>query len=105
DEKLNIAQRYLLPKQIERNALKPNELTVEESALIGIIRYYTREAGVRSLEREISKLCRKAVKNLLLDKSLKSITINDKNLKEYLGVQRFDYGRTDGENHIGQVTG
>lgn len=105
DEKLNIAQRYLLPKQIERNALKPNELTVEECALIGIIRYYTREAGVRSLEREISKLCRKAVKNLLLDKSLKSITINDKNLKEYLGVQRFDYGRTDGENHIGQVTG
>ncbi|MGL4432223.1 MAG: endopeptidase La [Plesiomonas shigelloides] len=105
DEKLNIAQRYLLPKQIERNALKSNELTVEESALIGIIRYYTREAGVRSLEREISKLCRKAVKNLLLDKSLKSITINDKNLKEYLGVQRFDYGRTDGENHIGQVTG
>ncbi|MGL5673101.1 MAG: endopeptidase La [Plesiomonas shigelloides] len=105
DEKLNIAQRYLLPKQIERNALKPNELTVEESALIGIIRYYTREAGVRSLEREISKLCRKAVKNLLLDKSLMSITINDKNLKEYLGVQRFDYGRTDGENHIGQVTG
>ena len=105
DEKLNIAQRYLLPKQIERNALKPHELTVEESALIGIIRYYTREAGVRSLEREISKLCRKAVKNLLLDKSLKSITINDKNLKEYLGVQRFDYGRTDGENHIGQVTG
>ncbi|MGL5120786.1 MAG: endopeptidase La [Plesiomonas shigelloides] len=105
DEKLNIAQRYLLPKQIERNALKPNELTVEESALVGIIRYYTREAGVRSLEREISKLCRKAVKNLLLDKSLKSITINDKNLKEYLGVQRFDYGRTDGENHIGQVTG
>lgn len=105
DEKLNIAKRYLLSKQIERNALKANELTVDDSALISIIRYYTREAGVRSLEREISKLCRKAVKNLLLDKSLKSITINAENLKEYLGVQRYDYGKSDGENHIGEVTG
>ncbi|MGL5585650.1 MAG: endopeptidase La [Plesiomonas sp.] len=105
DEKLNIAKRYLLSKQIERNALKVNELTVDDSALISIIRYYTREAGVRSLEREISKLCRKAVKNLLLDKSLKSITINAENLKEYLGVQRYDYGKSDGENHIGEVTG
>lgn len=105
DEKLNIAKRYLLSKQIERNALKANELNVDDSALISIIRYYTREAGVRSLEREISKLCRKAVKNLLLDKSLKSITINAENLKEYLGVQRYDYGKSDGENHIGEVTG
>lgn len=83
DEKLNIAKQHLLPKQIERNALKANELTVEDSAIIGIIRYYTREAGVRSLEREISKLCRKAVKQLLLDKSLKHIVINGDNLHAY----------------------
>ena len=105
DEKLNIAKQHLLPKQIERNALKANELTVEDSAIIGIIRYYTREAGVRSLEREISKLCRKAVKQLLLDKSLKHIVINGDNLHAYLGVQRFDYGRADNENRVGQVTG
>ncbi len=85
DEKLNIAKRHLLPKQIERNALKKGELTVDDSAIIGIIRYYTREAGVRSLEREISKLCRKAVKQLLLDKSLKHIEINGENLHDYLG--------------------
>ena len=83
DEKLNIAKQHLLPKQIERNALKANELTVEDSAIVGIIRYYTREAGVRSLEREISKLCRKAVKQLLLDKSLKHIVINGDNLHAY----------------------
>ncbi|SQC05609.1 DNA-binding ATP-dependent protease La [Klebsiella pneumoniae] len=103
DEKLNIAKRHLLPKQIERNALKKGELTVDDSAIIGIIRYYTREAGVRSLEREISKLCRKAVKQLLLDKSLKHIEINGENLHDYLGVQRFDYGRADSENRVGQV--
>lgn len=97
DEKLNIAKRHLLPKQIERNALKKGELTVDDSAIIGIIRYYTREAGVRGLEREISKLCRKAVKQLLLDKSLKHIEINGDNLHDYLGVQRFDYGRADNE--------
>ncbi|ENW9205482.1 endopeptidase La [Escherichia coli] len=105
DEKLNIAKRHLLPKQIERNALKKGELTVDDSAIIGIIRYYTREAGVRGLEREISKLCRKAVKQLLLDKSLKHIEINGDNLHDYLGVQRFDYGRADNENRVGQVTG
>ncbi len=69
DEKLNIAKQHLLTKQIERNALKANEITVEDSAIVGIIRYYTREAGVRSLERELSKLCRKAVKSLLMDKT------------------------------------
>ncbi len=105
DEKLNIAMQHLLPKQIARNALKEGEITIEESAILGIIRYYTREAGVRSLEREISKLCRKAVKELLLDKSKKHITINGDNLKDYLGVQRFDYGRADTENRIGEVTG
>ncbi|WP_387689678.1 endopeptidase La [Photorhabdus sp. RM71S] len=105
DEKLNIAKRHLLPKQIERNALKRNELIIDDSAIIGIIRYYTREAGVRSLEREISKLCRKTVKTLLMDKNLKHIEINADNLKDYLGVQRVDYGRADTENRIGQVTG
>ncbi|MGP4123333.1 MAG: endopeptidase La [Sodalis sp. (in: enterobacteria)] len=105
EEKLNIARQHLLPKQLERNALKKGELTVKDSALVGIIRYYTREAGVRSLEREISKLCRKSVKTLLMNKSAKHITISDDNLKNFLGVQRFDYGRAEGENRIGQVTG
>ncbi len=107
DEKLNIAKRHLLPKQIQRNALKKGELTVDnDSAIIGIIRYYTREVGARGLEAAvISKLCRKAVKQLLLDKSLKHIEINGDNLDHYLGVQRFDYGRADNENRVGQVTG
>ncbi|EWH11846.1 ATP-dependent protease La [Catenovulum agarivorans DS-2] len=105
DEKLNIAQRHLIPKQIERNGLKANEIAIEESAILGIIRYYTREAGVRSLEREISKLCRKAVKEILMDKSVKHVVINQENLNDFLGVQRFDYGKADSENQIGQVTG
>ncbi|WDE13623.1 endopeptidase La [Thalassomonas haliotis] len=105
DEKLNIATRHLLTKQIERNGLKPAEIEIDESAIIGIIRYYTREAGVRSLEREISKLCRKAVKAILLDKSLKKVVISQENLQEFLGVQRFDYGKADDENRIGLVTG
>ncbi|UVK77953.1 MAG: Lon protease [Sodalis sp. Fse] len=105
DEKLNIARQHLLAKQLERNALKPCELTIEDSTLVGIIRYYTREAGVRNLEREISKLCRKAVKNLLMDKKIKHITICASNLKDFLGVQRYDYCRAEGENRIGQVTG
>ncbi|NOH30403.1 endopeptidase La [Vibrio mediterranei] len=105
DEKLNIAKRHLVSKQVQRNGLKPNEIEIEDSAIIGIIRYYTREAGVRSLEREISKICRKAVKNILLDSKLKTVTVNQDNLKEYLGVQRFDYGKADDSNRIGQVTG
>ncbi|ENN6616035.1 endopeptidase La [Vibrio parahaemolyticus] len=105
DEKLNIAKRHLVEKQVQRNGLKPNEIVVEDSAIIGIIRYYTREAGVRGLEREISKICRKAVKNILLDKDIKSVTVTMDNLKEYLGVQRFDYGKADESNRIGQVTG
>lgn len=105
DEKLNIAKRHLVDKQVKRNGLKPNEITIEDSAIIGIIRYYTREAGVRSLEREISKICRKAVKNILLDSDLKSVTVNIDNLKEYLGVQRHDFGKADESNRIGQVTG
>lgn len=105
DEKLNIAKRHLVEKQIKRNGLKLGEIEIEDSAIIGIIRYYTREAGVRSLEREISKICRKAVKNILLDSSLKTVTVNMDNLKEYLGVQRHDYGKADDSNRIGQVTG
>ena len=105
DEKLNIAKRHLLSKQISRNGLKENELVVEDSAIIGIIRYYTREAGVRSLEREISKLCRKAVKEILLNKDIKQVVINGDNLKNYLGVIRFDYGKAEESNQIGQVTG
>ncbi|CAK1819291.1 Lon protease [Vibrio crassostreae] len=105
DEKLNIAKSHLLDKQVQRNGLKPYEIEIEDSAIIGIIRYYTREAGVRSLEREISKICRKAVKNILLDSDLKSVTVNIDNLKEYLGVQRHDFGKADESNRIGQVTG
>ncbi|NQZ87620.1 MAG: endopeptidase La [Colwellia sp.] len=105
DEKLNIAKDHLLDKQIGRNGLKEKEIAIEDSAIMGIIRYYTREAGVRGLEREISKLCRKAVKAILLDKKLKKVTINQDNLSEFLGVQRFDYGKADSENRVGQVTG
>ncbi|GAA0666654.1 MULTISPECIES: endopeptidase La [Rheinheimera] len=105
DEKLNISKQHLINKQIERNGLKPHEIEIEDSAIIGIIRYYTREAGVRSLEREISKLCRKAVKNILLDKNLKKVVINQDNLEDFLGVQRHDYGKAEDSNRIGQVTG
>ncbi|MGC7590521.1 endopeptidase La [Bisgaard Taxon 46] len=105
DEKLNIATRHLLVKQMERNGLKAGELEIEESAILDIIRYYTREAGVRSLEREISKICRKAVKNLLLDKKLKSIKVSAANLQEFLGVKRFEFGRADTQNRVGEVTG
>ncbi|OIM99776.1 endopeptidase La [Idiomarina sp. MD25a] len=105
DEKLNIAKRHLLPKQIDRNGLKKKEIDVEDSAILGIIRYYTREAGVRNLERELSRLCRKAVKTILLDKSITQVTINQDNLSDFLGVQRFDYGKAEEANQIGQVTG
>ena len=105
DEKLNIAKRHLVAKQMERNGLKSNELVIEDSAILDIIRYYTREAGVRNLEREISKICRKAVKNLLLNKKLKSIAANAKNLHEFLGVRRFEFGRADTQNRVGEVTG
>ncbi|QXC58513.1 endopeptidase La [Vibrio mimicus] len=105
DEKLNIAKDHLVSKQVERNGLKPSEIVIEDSAIIGIIRYYTREAGVRGLEREISKICRKAVKKILLDKSVKTVVVNQQNLKEFLGVQRFDYGKAEESNRIGQVNG
>ena len=105
DEKLNIAMQHLLQKQIECNGLKKGELTIEENAILDIIRYYTREAGVRGLEREISKICRKAVKNLLVNPKVKSIIVNSDNLHDYLGVKRFEFGKADTQNRVGEVTG
>jgi ATP-dependent Lon protease len=105
DEKLSIATRYLLPKQIEQHGLKESEINVSEGAITDIIRYYTREAGVRSLEREIAKLCRKVVKELSIDEKLKTRQVTVRNLDKYLGVRRFRYGRAEEENEIGQVTG
>ena len=105
DEKLNIANGHLLSKQIKRNGLKESEISIDDSAIIGIVRYYTREAGVRALEREISKICRKVVKDILLDKKLKKIDVTIDNLKDYLGVRRYDFGKADSANQVGQVTG
>lgn len=105
DEKLNIAKQHLLQKQIENSGLKDSEIIIDDSAIMGIIRYYTREAGVRSLEREIAKICRKVVKQLALNSKTKSITVSETNLKDFLGVQRFDYGKIEDENRIGQVNG
>ncbi|CAH0445710.1 Lon protease [Ralstonia syzygii subsp. syzygii] len=106
DEKVNIAQRYLLPKQTKNNGLKAGELEVAEGALRDIIRYYTREAGVRSLEREISKICRKVVKQLLLKKEgATSVKVDSDNLDKFLGVRRFDFGLAGKEDQVGQVTG
>ncbi|MDX1705025.1 endopeptidase La [Pseudidiomarina sp.] len=105
DEKLNIAKSHLLPKQIQRNGLKEKELNIKDDAITGIIRYYTREAGVRNLERELSRLCRKAVKRIVLDKSIKHVEINGDNLNEFLGVQKYDFGKAEATNQIGQVTG
>lgn len=104
DEKLSIARNYLIPKQLEANGLKADELSLNNQALLDIIRHYTREAGVRGLEREISKLCRKVVKQHLLEKKAKT-AITPKNLAKYLGVRKFDYGRAGKENQVGQVTG
>ncbi|HEY7864516.1 MAG TPA: endopeptidase La [Psychromonas sp.] len=105
DEKLNIAQQHLTGKQVKRNGLKESEISIDDSAIIGIVRYYTREAGVRSLEREISKICRKVVKQILLDKKIKKVDVTIDNLKDYLGVRRFDFGKADSANQVGQVTG
>ena len=119
DEKINIAMQYLVPKQMKRNGVKEGELVVEESAVRDIIRYYTREAGVRSLDREIAKICRKVVMQVTLAEDKKKISkvkttgktkpkaikVNENNLHDYLGVRRFDYGVAESENRIGQVTG
>ena len=119
DEKINIAMQYLVPKQMKRNGVEEGELVVEESAVRDIIRYYTREAGVRSLDREIAKICRKVVMQITLNEDKKrssetkktskakpkAVKVNEKNLHDYLGVRRFDYGVAESENRIGQVTG
>jgi ATP-dependent Lon protease len=119
DEKMNIAMRYLLPKQIKATGLKEGEISVSDAALRDIVRYYTREAGVRALEREVSKICRKAVKQLLTDRKEKGdgegsgaangkphrITVTPKNLDKYLGVRRYTFGMAEKENQVGQVTG
>ena len=105
DEKVSIAQQYLLAKQIKANGLKASELLISESALRDITRYYTREAGVRSLEREISKICRKVVKGLVLKSRDKRIAVTPKNLDKFLGVRRFTYGMAEKANQVGQVTG
>jgi ATP-dependent Lon protease len=105
DEKSNIARRYLLPKQMKQNGLKSEELAVEDEAVLDMVRFYTREAGVRNLEREISKIARKSVKQLLLKPSDKRVTVTPKNLDQYLGVRRFRYGKAEENNRVGQVTG
>jgi len=105
DEKVNIAQRYLLPKQMKNNGLKQDELSVTEEALRDVVRYFTREAGVRSLEREISKICRKVVKQLVLKSRSSKIVVNAKNLDGFLGVRKYSFGIAEKQNQVGQVTG
>src|SRR5690606_19744835 len=126
DEKINIATRYLLPKQLKANGLKEDELKVAEGAIRDIVRYYTRESGVRNLEREIAKICRKVVKEIALAgpapakkatkkaaktaraaraTAAKAISVTSRNLDKYLGVRRFDFGRAEQDNEIGMVTG
>ncbi len=112
DEKLNIAERYLLPKQLKANGLQPEELKITEGAIRDLVRYYTRESGVRNLEREIARICRKVVKEIALagpravgKKKPAAISVTSKNLEKYQGVRRFDYGRAEEQNEIGLVTG
>lgn len=105
DEKLAIAERYLLPKQIKANGLKDGEIQVDSSAILGLIRYYTREAGVRALERSLANLCRKVVTAKVRDGDKSLLTINDDNLEEFVGVRKHSYGIAEAENRIGMVTG
>ncbi|TDG14022.1 endopeptidase La [Seongchinamella unica] len=105
DEKLNIAERYLIPKQVKLNGLKKDELTISAEAVTDIIRYYTREAGVRSLEREIAKVCRKMVKAITLEEAESGTTVTPEMLSDLLGVRKYNYGIAEEENKIGQVTG
>ncbi|MEG1202235.1 MAG: endopeptidase La [Comamonas sp.] len=105
DEKTNIAMRYLLPKQIENNGVKDGELEMAEDAVRDIVRYYTREAGVRSLERELSKVCRKVVKNIQLGKVQLPVKVTADSLPDYLGVRKFTYGHAEQKNQVGQVVG
>ena len=105
DEKINIAMKYLVPKQIKNNGLKETEIQLGDAVVRDIVRYYTREAGVRSLEREIAKICRKVVKSLLLKPATKKVSVTPRNLEDYLGVKRFRYGIADDKDQVGLVTG
>ena len=105
EEKVNIAERYLIKKQIKNNGLKDDEISISEDAVRDIIRYYSREAGVRNLEREIAKICRKTVKDILLDKTMDKVEVTPENLEKYLGVKRFRFGRAEEHDQVGQVTG
>jgi ATP-dependent Lon protease len=105
DEKVNIAIRYLLPKQLKATGLQENELSVSEAAIRDIVRYFTREAGVRALEREVSKICRKVVKTLVTAKKQHKILVTPKNLDKFVGVRRYTYGIAEKKNQVGQVTG
>ncbi|MBW8721751.1 MAG: endopeptidase La [Polaromonas sp.] len=105
DEKTSIAMRYLLPKQVKNNGVKEGELEVQEQAVRDIVRYYTREAGVRSLERELSKICRKVIKGIQLKKLTPKVIVTPDNLNDYLGVRKFNYGRAEQQNQVGQVVG
>jgi len=105
DEKVNITQKYLLPKQLKNNGVKDEELSVSEAAIRDVVRFYTREAGVRGLEREMSKICRKVVRQMVLGKNEKKVVVTPKNLDKFLGVRRFNYGLAEKENQVGQVTG
>ena len=105
DEKTHIAMKYLLPKQMKNNGVKDEELQVHESAVRDIVRYYTREAGVRSLERELSKICRKVVKALLLKQMTPQVSVDADNLMDFLGVRKYTYGRAEQQNQVGQVVG
>ncbi|MEY5029201.1 MAG: hypothetical protein RLZ63_1516 [Pseudomonadota bacterium] len=105
DEKTSIAMRYLLPKQMQNNGIKPDEMAMSEDAVRDIVRYYTREAGVRSLERELSKVCRKVVKSLLLGQMKQQVQVTAGNLHDFLGVRKFSYGRAEEKNQVGQVVG
>src|SRR5690606_20258129 len=110
DEKISIAMRYLVLKQMKANGLRPEELKIAEDAVQDIVRYYTRESGVRNLEREVAKICRKVVKEIALagppkGKKPKAVAVSSKNLEKYLGVRRYDFGRAEEDNEIGLVTG
>ncbi|MGB5474262.1 MAG: S16 family serine protease, partial [Gammaproteobacteria bacterium] len=105
DEKSNIALKYLIPKQLKENGLKKTELNITESSIRDIIQHYTRESGVRNLEREISKICRKVVKSLLLKPRTSKVLVTPKSMEKYLGVRRFRYGKAEDNDQVGQVTG
>ena len=105
DEKLHIAGNYLLPKQLEQHGLRDTEIRISDQVLVDIVRYYTRESGVRNMEREIAKICRKAVKKLALDKKLSKVTVTARNMESFLGVRQFRYGLAEENNAVGQVTG